>query len=606
MRFIKKSLLFEGVCRISGAMRRSAAKGWIPTLLSDFYPCLTKRERTGNLRSHHPHFFLQASENSFFLSGGSQLFCFLGSLSLSSFGRMGLFYGVFSSVIQLILSESHSLLAVAFSLGIAVSSLPILHVEKSLYTELENSRILGGPLFDFCGLIAHEEARCVRRAPWLSLLLPFCAAIAGIYLPNRVLFGGLLLVLFVYLLFVVPELGVCSILFGMPFFQVLPSPTLILLGLTLVTLAAWLKKVLLGRRSCALDLLDRFVLLLAALYVLNGAVGAGGTVSLREGIARAVLLLLWFPVRSLLENKRWQHHASGAICLSSALCAAFGIFTYFFSESELKWVDIARFESLGSRVCGTYSNPNFLALYLVFSLPFFLGILFDRAEHVRKKRLTVLGLLVGCGCLILTWTRGAWIGAAVAVFLFLLLHGRESLGWLLMLPLPTALLLPFIPNPVRLRFLSIGSFEESSISYRFYTWRGVARMLGAYPYGIGVGEAAFQAVYPYYAVSGTESVMHAHRLDLQILTEHGVIGFVCFSGFFLLLLLRVFFALGHAEEGARTYVLCAFCALTGALLMGWFDHIWYHFGNFALFFIMAAWCAVAFANRRENREYVGK
>ena len=50
---------------------------------------------------------------------------------------------------------------------------------------------------------------------------------------------------------------------------------------------------------------------------------------------------------------------------------------------------------------------------------------------------------------------------------------------------------------------------------------------------------------------------------------------------------RLFFGKGVD----RVISLCCFCALLGALVMGAFDYIWYHFGNFTLFFILCAWSA---------------
>jgi len=573
------------------------------TFLSTLYPRIERRSRERACSSRQIRFFLQSAEQSAFFSSGERLLRFLGSLSLSAYGRMGVFYGVFSSVI-LLTRQKFSLPATMVSLGIAIASIPILHVEKSLYTELEDSRLLGGFLFDFCGFLCHEEQRKVKRCAWFPLFVAFFAAVLGIYLPSRILFGMLAGGILLYLLFLIPELGVCAVFLGLPFFQQLSSPTLFLILLSLLTCLAWLKKVLLGKRVASFDFLDRLVLLLVVLYALSGVVGAGGASSAWEGLSRAALLGFWFPVRGLLENERWQRRATFSLCLSASFCALLGIFQYFFAERELLWVDASRFSSLGSRVCATYSNPNFLALFLVLSLPFFLGIIFNKCHRAWIRSLAMLGFSAVCLCLILTWTRGAWLGAAGEVAVFLLLCGKESLAVFLMLPIPVAAVLRFLPYPVRLRFLSIGSLGESSIRYRLYTWRGVLRMLSAHPFGIGVGETAFQAIYPIYAVSGTERVMHAHRLDLQVLTEHGVIGFCVFLLFFLLILLRVLYALKCAKGQARIGILSAFCAILGATVMGCFDYIWYHFGNFTLFFMIAAWCCVRFSKEGEEEYHV--
>ena len=107
---------------------------------------------------------------------------------------------------------------------------------------------------------------------------------------------------------------------------------------------------------------------------------------------------------------------------------------------------------------------------------------------------------------------------------------------------------------------------DSSVLYRLHTWRGVLRMIVSHPFGIGVGECAFRAVYPHYAVMGTGTVMHTHNLFFQIAVETGVVGSAFFFVWVLHALLRASWR-GNA---------CAYPAsLCGLLVMGAFDHLWY-------------------------------
>jgi O-antigen ligase len=254
----------------------------------------------------------------------------------------------------------------------------------------------------------------------------------------------------------------------------------------------------------------------------------------------------------------------------------------------LLFVDTERFANIGSRVCSTFSNPNFLATYLVLVAPMFAPGILDRRRKRSLRALEGMGLAAVLLCIVLTWTRGAWLGIALATLLFLLLHSKQSFVCLLASPAVPVAVLPFLPSAVVSRFASIGG-GDSSISYRLYTWRGVWRMLDAYPFGVGAGEAAFTRLYPYFAVSGTERVMHAHRLDLQLLAEVGWIGFFIFLLFFVLLFLKIINGFYRLMARERLILLGCFCALVGALVMGVFDYIWYHFGNFTLFFALAAW-----------------
>ena len=559
------------------------------TFLASLYPFieshLTRKKRKSK---YTPHFFLRAAESSYILGGGGRLIAALGEVSLGTYGQAGVLYGMLSTGLWFAMQSRASVTNLIVSLGLMLASVPIMHVGAPLSAEIGNSRLFGRFLFDFCGCPRPEIGQNVRRPLRRSMIIALLFAILSIWIPvwKQLLF--LLIGAALYLLFRIPELGVCTLLLFFPFLNLFPSPTKLLLIVVVLLSVAWFKKAVCGRRALHFDLLDRFVLLLIALYLLGGLVGAGGTAGGLEGGMRAGLLLVWFPVRNLLENPRWRRRARISLCTSAAVIAFLGIAEYFFAGGELLFVDPERFGMLGSRVCATFSNPNYLATYLVLCAPMFAVGIFDDTRAVRCRFWEGIGLFSVLLCIILTWTRGAWLGIAVAALLFLLLCSRGSFTLLMLSPILLAFAFPFLPSSVVSRFASIKG-GDSSVHYRLYTWMGVKRMLDAYPFGIGVGEQAFRAVYPQFAVSGTERVMHAHRLDLQLLSELGWIGFGVFGLFFVLLFLRMVYGMYSLNGKRRRTLLGCFCALIGALVMSAFDYIWYHFGNFTLFFILAAW-----------------
>ena len=112
-------------------------------------------------------------------------------------------------------------------------------------------------------------------------------------------------------------------------------------------------------------------------------------------------------------------------------------------------------------------------------------------------------------------------------------------------------------------------------------------MILAHPLGIGAGNAAFAAVYPTYAVSGTERTVHAHALFLQILTEQGVAGLLIML-FFLTSLTVSFVRVQRQKREGRGLSVAAFCGIVAVLTMGLFDYVWYHRGMLFLFFAIAA------------------
>ena len=126
-------------------------------------------------------------------------------------------------------------------------------------------------------------------------------------------------------------------------------------------------------------------------------------------------------------------------------------------------------------------------------------------------------------------------------------------------------------------------------------------MLADHKWGIGVGDRAFGTVYPVYAVSGTERVMHAHHLILQILIELGIPGCVVLLTFLLLLTLCSAHALRELHGTIRAEALGLMCGILAILIMGMFDYVWYHFGMFCLFFTL---CAMLIPLKSGGEEYV--
>ncbi len=351
-----------------------------------------------------------------------------------------------------------------------------------------------------------------------------------------------------------------------PFCFLIGYATLVCIGFVLLLDLLWLWEMR-GTRV-RLSFCERTTCLLALLFLLGGLCGAGNAA---EGFLAAVGVTVLLP---MLHAAR---HAGERLLLAMQLGAVpvslLGIWQYWFADLPLLWTDTERFADIGSRVTSVFSNPNILAIYLLLVLPAGLWRCF---RSVGKRRAFALfSSAVTLLCLVLTWSRGAWLGAIAEIGLTLALASRESRACLVLSPAPLAAVLPCLPNSIYSRFGAIFTLGESSVRYRCYTWKGVLRLLREHPFGIGVGEEAFLSVYPAYAVSGTERVMHAHNVFLQVAVEIGIPGLLCF----LLLLGGVLLpSLGGRREGS------AVIAVFGACVMGMFDHLWYARGMLVFFF----------------------
>ena len=372
-----------------------------------------------------------------------------------------------------------------------------------------------------------------------------------------------------------PALVFLVLLSAFPLFQILEHSTFWLLPVC-VLLLLWFVRTLFRVGHTKLDIADFLVLLILLLQISVAFTGYGRA---EDALTAALLTSVWFSARQYFRERG---EAALAFLSSLALLAvsAIGVGQYLFGMAEVRWVDASRFGDIGGRVTSLFSNPNILAVYLLLYFPFPLWASFLSQNTVRLRIFYAITATLAAVCILLTWSRGAWLGLLLECFLFLLLHSRKSRLVLAFSPL-ALLAFPLLPSNFKGRFSSIVDLGESSVRYRLHTWQGTCTMLAHHPVGIGVGEWAWRIIYPPHAVSGTKTVMHAHNVFLQLATELGFAGLAVF-------LLLVIVSLRRALHAGNT---AALCAVLGALAMGLFDHLWYYPGMLLPFWSMLAFCA---------------
>lgn len=241
------------------------------------------------------------------------------------------------------------------------------------------------------------------------------------------------------------------------------------------------------------------------------------------------------------------------------------------------WLD-ERFEEDIVRYVGTFTNPTFFAEMLGLALPLTAALLLKKRDW--RDRLVLLAFLgvQGIG-MILSFSRGAWLGLIVSFAIVAVLYERR----LLILGLLVGVLALAVAPPVLVdRLMSSFSLEDSSNSYRVFIWRGSFAMLREYLFrGVGLGAEAFSHVYPEFMIVQTPAP-HAHSVYVQMLLEIGLFGFLAFAWFFVVWTLRVLSVLfrekgGWTERWLEIGVLAgAFAAIAGQMLQGVIEHTWYN------------------------------
>ena len=230
------------------------------------------------------------------------------------------------------------------------------------------------------------------------------------------------------------------------------------------------------------------------------------------------------------------------------------------------------------RAYGTMPHANILAGFLVLALLSFF-YLFIREEKRYWKTLQVAGIFIVLTGLFMTFSRSGWITAIVST-LFLIIWEffsdkvrRGNIIYLISLLLVSCLLLFVILGWIVSPRASF-SMNEGPVADRLSYDKIGTELIFSNPLGVGVGNELFYAYrnnfFAKYDVNSLGQWQPIHNLYLMISSETGVLGFISFATFIILLLIKSFDGkkLGGLSSESKT----AIVMLLALLLFGLFDH----------------------------------
>lgn len=312
-------------------------------------------------------------------------------------------------------------------------------------------------------------------------------------------------------------------------------------------------------------------------------------------IIYSLFLAFYFILTRTINSRYRLYLLISLLLVSGALTSLYGIYQYFGgSATTSAWVDTTMFEDIGSRVGSTFNNPNILGEYLIMMIPLALGVLWYRKKLPYK--VIYVGILGIMGiCMLLTFSRGAWLGLIVALVGFFIVRDKR----LFILFLVALLIMPFaLPDSVMHRFTSIGDLSDTSSSYRMSILIGSLRMAGDYWLsGIGLGAQSFEALYPKYSLAAAYA-HHSHNIYLQIILEMGAAGALVFLLIILVFARSTLVHQGKTKDRFLSSVMIASCTgVGGYLVQGLVENIWYNYRVLHIFWVVVAvgLCAIRLA-----------
>ena len=323
------------------------------------------------------------------------------------------------------------------------------------------------------------------------------------------------------------------------------------------TLGLWLA-LLVRRRER--PRLPAFCLPLGAYALLTlAAVAASADPVASLSDAREVLLFLVVPAVYRLARGRAAAAVAGIIVSVGAVTAIYGIVQY----------GILEYDHLGQRPQGSMGHyMTYSGLLMLVSGVAAARVLFDARNRIWAG-LVLPALVVA---LALTFTRGAWVGACLAVGLLLVL---KDLRLLAAAPVLAALFFTLAPAGITDRAYSMFDLQDPTNRDRFAMGRAGLRMVRDHPL-TGVGPDMVQRLYPRYRdeAAVNETNPHLHNVPLQIAAERGLPALGAWLWFVAASAREL--AARFRQPHSRAAAGAGLAALTGMLAAGMFE---YNFGD---------------------------
>ncbi|HAJ32095.1 MAG TPA: hypothetical protein DCK79_01790 [Candidatus Atribacteria bacterium] len=258
--------------------------------------------------------------------------------------------------------------------------------------------------------------------------------------------------------------------------------------------------------------------------------------------------LLYFVITNNIKYEQQINRILNVILIIGGLFGIYGILQYQGIDFSFWTGNIGR-----QNVFGLFGNVNYFAEYLIIPLTIAVPLFFV-SKNKMKKLLLLIGILAMGGSLILTFTRGSYLGFGTSLifmfFLFIFSGGKafikdnKKLFIIISLAIIIIISLFVIPNPlnkpgtlvskIKGRTSVTQLIQGSSIKRRMAIWKFTALMIKDHPLlGSGIGTYKYNTL-KYQAEffeQGENRSLYphgfadkAHNEYLQLWAEMGIIG----------------------------------------------------------------------------------
>lgn len=368
-----------------------------------------------------------------------------------------------------------------------------------------------------------------------------------------------------------------------------------------------------------LSIADKFLLAYFMLVLISVA---GSTLLMLsiKGFCKTLIYLGFYVsfVHYLKDNRNKLKYILLALSFTVFAESIIALKQNFLSVSEISgWQDMSRLnpEEIMTRVYGSIKpyNPNLFGGYMLSVLPSTLILIFLPLinKHYKTALCGFFCFLLGCATIIMTGCRGAYLGLFIELILLFVLTYKFLKPMYKKLFLIISGFFSFLifliiisKASLRARIFSIFAMRsDSSNSFRFNVYNSCLEMFrDNWILGIGVGNQNFREIYGLYMKTGFDA-LSAYNIYLETAVESGILALLTFVCFIIINIIKAIKYILKRNNINSIYLSIAVISLSGVLIHGFVDTVFFRPQIQFIFWIMVGIIRVLTFSRGV---YVGK
>ena len=327
---------------------------------------------------------------------------------------------------------------------------------------------------------------------------------------------------------------------------------------------------------------------LACLVAVVGAVDFSGSY---KSLKRLLEILIFFWAVNCIENEELRGRLTLLLIFAATLSTLTSLYAAW--ENGLALTDqliprnngVTSIGVLPERAEGTMSVYMTYAGLLMLAFLVAAGKLIFAPRENKWLRLSIMMLGL---CLLLTYTRQAWLGVVVGI-VFLIWFRKKSLIWLL--PVVMGIVFFVLPATIKSRMDSVTNFNDKNLQIRMALWQGGWLVFKDHPL-TGCGFKCIDSVNQNYPdpTGFINKLRGMHSNFVQLAVDTGLFGLVSWISIWVVYFMTLYRRLDSRKDDSayKRDAMGSAAAVIGFLAAGFFETNFYDAEvSMLLYFIMA-------------------